>query len=112
MHQALQGGTFHIEHIVPSSRGGPSTPDNLALSCPGCNLHKSDRTEGVDPETDSSVPLFNPRTDVWEVHFQWDGYQIVGMTTAGRATVHALQLNHHRRIVIRRAEELMGLFPP
>ena len=25
MHQALQGGTFHVEHILPNARGGPST---------------------------------------------------------------------------------------
>ena len=25
MHQALQGGTFHVEHITPSVRGGAST---------------------------------------------------------------------------------------
>ena len=23
MHQSLQGATFHVEHIVPRSRGGP-----------------------------------------------------------------------------------------
>ena len=32
MHQALQGGTFHVEHIIPSARGGPSTLENLAWS--------------------------------------------------------------------------------
>jgi signal recognition particle GTPase len=25
MHQALQGGTFHVEHITPRVRGGAST---------------------------------------------------------------------------------------
>jgi 5-methylcytosine-specific restriction endonuclease McrA len=60
MHQALQGATFHIEHVVPCSRGGADEPDNLAWACPGCNLHKSDRVEVVDPETGAIVPLFNP----------------------------------------------------
>ena len=32
MHQALQGATFHIEHVVPRSRGGP---DDLSKSCVG-----------------------------------------------------------------------------
>jgi 5-methylcytosine-specific restriction endonuclease McrA len=40
MHQALQGATFHVEHIVPSSRGGPTELRNLAWACPGCNLRK------------------------------------------------------------------------
>jgi len=51
MHQSLQGATFHVEHIVPLSRGGASAPENLAWCCPSCNLHKSDRTHAVDPET-------------------------------------------------------------
>ena len=29
MHQSLQGATFHVEHIVPSSRGGVSASDYL-----------------------------------------------------------------------------------
>ena len=29
-----------IEHVIPQSRGGESSLDNLALSCQGCNNHK------------------------------------------------------------------------
>lgn len=35
MHQSLQGATFHIEHIVPHTKGGAETLANLALACPG-----------------------------------------------------------------------------
>jgi hypothetical protein len=112
MHQALQGATFHIEHIVPQSRAGSSEPDNLAFSCPSCILHKSDRTEVPDPDGNTLVPLFNPRTDQWSDHFQWDGYQVVGRTTVGKAMVFAFQLNHPRRLLIRRAEKLLDMFPP
>jgi|SRR5262245_63890951 len=112
MHQALQGATFHIEHVIPTAQKGPSTPDNLALACPSCNLHKSDRTRAVDPETGADVPLFHPRTDAWTEHFQFQDYQIVGLTPTGRATVAALDFNHPRRVMIRRAEELFDLFPP
>jgi 5-methylcytosine-specific restriction endonuclease McrA len=38
MHESLQGATFHIEHVVPQSKGGISDMENLALACPGCNL--------------------------------------------------------------------------
>jgi hypothetical protein len=110
MHQALQGATFHIEHIVPSSRGGSSEPDNLAWSCPGCNLRKSDRTEARDPESAAVVPLFNPRADRWSEHFRFEGYHLVGQTPVGRATVSFLDLNHPRRVLIRQAEQLFGLF--
>ncbi|HJT76937.1 MAG TPA: HNH endonuclease [Gemmataceae bacterium] len=112
MHQALQGATFHLEHILPSSRGGSTDLDNLAWACPGCNLHKSDRTEALDPDTAVVVRLFNPRTDSWSEHFELQGYQIVGRTPVGRATVRLLGLNHPRRVLIRQAEEVFHLFPP
>jgi len=112
MHQALQGATFHVEHVTPRSRGGASHLDNLAWACPGCNLRKSDRIEAPDPETGQFVSLFDPRDNDWGEHFRWDGYRVVGLTAVGRATVEAFDLNHSRRIRIRRAEELFALFPP
>lgn len=36
--------TWHIDHVIPVSRGGPTLPTNLTLSCAGCNLSKGDRT--------------------------------------------------------------------
>jgi len=30
MHQALQGATFHLEHITPGSCGGATALENLA----------------------------------------------------------------------------------
>ena len=112
MHQSLQGATFHVEHIVPAVRGGPSTLPNLAWACPGCNLHKSDRTEVTAPDTGESVPLFHPREHAWSDHFAWDGFRLLGLTAIGRVTILALHLNHERRLRIRQAEQLFGLFPP
>ncbi len=112
MHQVLQGATFHVEHVLPCSRGGISDLHNLAWCCPGCNLHKSDRTEAPDPVTGGLAPLFSPRRDSWIEHFRWEGHDLVGRTPIGRATVHLLDLNHPRRILIRQAEEFFGLFPP
>jgi hypothetical protein len=113
MHQSLQGATFHIEHIVPQSSGGPDTADNLALACPSCNLGKSDRVRVTDPETQQEVELFNPRTDRWADHFAWDeDWRMVALTAIGRATIAALNLNHPRRVRIREAEEWFDLFPP
>ena len=112
MHQALQGATFHLEHIVPTSRGGKTELGNLAWACPGCNLHKSDRTQAADPDTGALVPLFNPRTEGWAEHFEFHGYQVVGRTPVGRAAVRLLDLNHPRRVLIRQAEEHFNLFPP
>ena len=112
MSQSLQGATFHIEHIVPRSRGGSTTDENLALACPGCNLRKADRIAAVDPLTHSDVPMFNPRHDRWADHFEWDGIWLVGISAVGRATLAALDINHVRRLRIREAETQFGLFPP
>lgn len=112
MHQSLQGATFHVEHVIPRCRGGSSDFDNLAWACPSCNLLKSDRVSVESPGVHEALPLFNPRIDKWDDHFCWNGYYIVGLSPVGRATVDALLLNHERRIKIRQAEALFGLFPP
>ena len=110
MHEALQGATFHIEHIIPRSKGGESTLENLALACPGCNLHKASKTVAIDPATGDSVPLFHAIRQTWSEHFQFHGYEIQGLTASGRATVAAFDLNHPRRQLIRKVEESFGLF--
>jgi hypothetical protein len=112
MHQALPGGTFHVEHIIPRALGGSSERDNLAWACPGCNLKKSDRVEVNDPDSGRVVPLFHPRADRWSGHFRWDGSRLVGQSAVGRATIAALDLNHPRRLLIREAESHFHLFPP
>jgi hypothetical protein len=112
MLQALQGGTFHVDHIIPTSRGGPTASSNLALACPGCNLRKSVRSKIKDPETGKTVPLFHPRKHRWHEHFRMQDYKVFGQTAIGRATVAFLELNHERRIDIRKAEDLFGLYKP
>ena len=112
MHQSLQGASFHLEHIVPQSRGGSSELDNLAWACPSCNLRKSDRIEVVEPDSGAKLPLFHPRAHNWKEHFLWDEYSILSRTPLGVATIVSLDLNHSRRIQIRKAEQIFGLFPP
>lgn len=112
MHQFLQGATFHIEHVVPKSLGGPASELNLCLACPSCNLHKSNRMEALDPKSGETVKLFNPLADSWWRHFRIEGWRIEGKTKCGRATVDALQFNHPRRLKVREAESFFGLFPP
>jgi hypothetical protein len=112
MHQSLQGARFHLEHVVPLSRGGTTELENLAWACPGCNLRKSDRVAVVDPDARVEVPIFHPRSHLWHEHFAWDDYQIVGLTAIGRAAVAILDFNQPRRIRIRQAEQMFGLSPP
>jgi hypothetical protein len=58
--------------------------------------------------------LFNPRIDQWNDHFAWsaDGLEIVGLTSAGRATVRMLDLNRERLKRIRAADLEIGRHPP
>jgi 5-methylcytosine-specific restriction endonuclease McrA len=37
-------GVFHADHIIPLSRGGRHIAENLCISCPNCNLTKSNKT--------------------------------------------------------------------
>lgn len=107
-------GTLEIEHIIPKSKGGSNDEQNLWLACRSCNLYKSDQTYGIDPITDENSPLFNPRTQHWREHFSWsdDGVYIVGLTSCGRATVKALQMNSPCVITVRRAWVSVGWHPP
>ena len=112
MHESLQGATFHIEHIIPQCKGGPSGLDNLVLACPGCNLCKASRITAIDPATGEHARLFHPILQLWSEHFRFNGHQIEGLTAVGRATVEALNLNHSRRQRIREMEKTLGLYPP
>lgn len=112
MHESLQGATFHVEHIIPRSKSGESTLENLALACPGCNLRKADKITAPDPLTAGQLALFHPLHQQWSEHFRFKGHEMEGLTAIGRATVVLLDLNHLRRQRIRQVEETFGLYPP
>lgn len=106
--------TFNVEHIQPASQDGPTTADNLAFACPGCNSFKSDKTESMDPLTGAAERLFNPRVDIWSDHFTWKEFfsMVVGTTAIGRSTILALQLNRIGVVNLRRALFVLELHPP
>ena len=106
--------SFSIEHIYPKILGGDEDIENLALACQGCNNFKFTKTSAIDPETQSSVPLFNPRLDKWTTHFKWNDRftAIIGLTSVGRATVKALQLNRENLINQRIVYRAFGIHPP
>jgi hypothetical protein len=108
------GPLLEIDHIIPEARGGSSDEMNLFLVCPMCNSHKSDRIEAVDPESKTTVPLFNPRIDSWAEHFEWieGGTVFRGKTPKGRATVVALNMNHSDIVAARRLWVMAGWHPP
>jgi HNH endonuclease len=107
-------GQLEIEHIVPRARGGTNDEDNLWLSCSLCNTFKGAPTHGTDPASGRPVPLFNPRRQRWDEHFEWGdgGLHIVGISECGRATVLVLRLNNAIAIAVRRAWIAAGWHPP
>lgn len=112
--QRLVMSRLEIEHIIPRARGGSDEEANLWLSCGLCNRYKSAQVEAADPLTGDTVPLYNPRTNIWYEHFGWsmDGVKVVGLTPAGRATVNALNLNNEVAVEVRRNWVLAGWHPP
>ena len=36
----LRDGEIHLDHVIPESKGGPTTYDNLQVTCRKCNLAK------------------------------------------------------------------------
>jgi hypothetical protein len=103
-----------MDHIIPISRGGKDNLENLALSCFSCNRRESNHTTGVDPKTDKTVALFNPRQQKWSEHFVWsaNGLLIIGLTQIGRATVVTLNLNRERSVGIRSIYLELQRHPP
>lgn len=39
---------FHVDHVVPLSRGGGNGADNICLACPPCNFSKGNKLFGLE----------------------------------------------------------------
>ena len=92
---------FHIEHIVARQHEGDDSTDNLALACDRCNAYKGPNLTTIAPDSGEIIPIFNPRKDVWEKHFRFEGGRVVGLTPTGQATVRLLNMNAPRRVQLR-----------
>lgn len=112
--QALMNVTFEIDHILPVKEGGLTESNNLAFTCPLCNGYKGARTNGRDPATGCTAPLFHPRRQNWLRHFRWaaDRQTIEGRTRSGRTTVEVLQLNNVHLLRLRTIWLAIGSSPP
>jgi hypothetical protein len=101
---------FQIDHIIAEKHGGPTTAENLALSCERCNSHKGPNMAGF--LEGKHIPLFNPRTDRWADHFAWNGPVLVGKTPVGIVTIAVLAINLSYRVALRAALIAEGIFLP
>ncbi len=46
---------FHLDHVMPKSRGGTDDANNLVASCPPCNLYK-----GAKTPQEAGMRLYSP----------------------------------------------------
>jgi 5-methylcytosine-specific restriction endonuclease McrA len=69
--ERLSANRFTVDHVMPRSLEGSDDINNLALACRRCNERRYNFVIGVDPETQETVPIFNPRLQRWVEHFIW-----------------------------------------
>lgn len=112
IHQEDAVSTHQVDHVIAEKHGGKTALENLALSCMTCNLREGSDLSLVDPVSSSIVPLFNPRTQIWQEHFRLDGVRLEGLSAEGRTTVEFLQLNSYERLAERSELAAAGRFPP
>jgi 5-methylcytosine-specific restriction endonuclease McrA len=110
--QSLNPTILEIEHLLATANSGTDAEENLWLACRLCNGYKGVQTTAIDPQTNQSIALFNPRTQDWNKHFKWNEEKIIGKTACGRATIQALKLNNEIILPVRKKWILAGWFPP
>jgi hypothetical protein len=108
------GQPMTVDHILPRAQGGISAFDNLCFACRRCNEFKAGNTHREDPFSGEHVPLFHPRQDNWDDHFTWNesGVLLIGLTSIGRATIVALNINNPIIVAARRRWVSVGWHPP
>jgi hypothetical protein len=112
MPQAFDPVAFEIDHILAKQHHGQTIAENLALICFSCNRHKGPNIAGFGVESQRTVALYHPRRDVWEKYYMWRGAQLVGLSAAGRVTVHVLAINDELRLALRSELIDEGVFVP
>ena len=87
-----------IDHVIAVKHGGQTVVENLALCCAVCNRFKGSDIASIDPETGQLTPLFHPRLDSWDDHYEFRNDEILGLTATGRVTVRLLRMNRPTRV--------------
>jgi hypothetical protein len=99
---------FQVDHIIAEFHHGITALENLAWSCFDCNVYKGTNLAGVDPSSNRIVPLFNPRNEHWNEHFEWSGPRLTAKSPTGRATIEVLRINLPSRIAHRQLLRLLN----
>jgi hypothetical protein len=90
-----------VDHIIARKHRGSSDLENLAFACFDCNNAKGTDIASYDEVTDSIIPLFNPRQQMWDDHFRLVNGIIEGITPTGRVTAALLRMNAGERVEAR-----------
>lgn len=99
------------DHVIAEKHGGETAFLNLAWSCMDCNRFKGSDIASRDPKTKKLVPLFDPRHDTWQDHFEVQEGVILPLTPIGRATERLLKLNLPERVEVRATLTRCGCYP-
>lgn len=99
-----------VDHIISLKHGGKTEENNLAFACTFCNRYKGSDIASVS-STGELVRLFNPRIDLWSVHFLLDNFQILPITSIGEVTVKIIGMNRSERILEREALSVVNRYP-
>lgn len=71
-HRGLQVMWAQYDHVVVHSRGGPTTLDNLVMTCPACNFG---RDRYMLSEVGLRDPRTHPRSPTWSNWGTWEGLE-------------------------------------
>src|SRR5580700_4800114 len=88
------------DHIIGEKHLGRTDPENLALACFFCNRNKGSDLGSIRSTDDPVfVRFFNPRTDDWSDHFEYDALlYIQPKTDIGQVTARILGFNAENRL--------------
>lgn len=111
MPQAFDPMPFEVDHVIATQHHGETVADNLCVACFACNRRKGPNLVGRVELTGALIPLFHPRRDDWETHFEWQGPTLIGKTLVGQVTMDVLAINLPRRVDHRAALIVEGVFP-
>ena len=94
---------FEVDHVLPRSHGGSNQLDNLALSCPVCNLFKSDFYPQLELDFAPEQRILHPLRDDIGRHYllRENSGWLVPITETGRFHIAVLQLNRPELVAYR-----------
>lgn len=109
-----EGDTYfgcEVDHLISVKHGGVTVEGNLAYTCRLCNRRKGSDIASIKWQTGELIRFFDPRTQLWEEHFQLEGALILPLTDSGEVTVRIFGLNAEERIRERDMLISLGDYP-